>query len=100
MKVVINNNPKPKRTVDQMRPNEAFKLGGSWYIRIEMDDSCIGNFSKFWERHVETIPGYHEPKNEFFSIPCFCIHSSSFVYIDPDLEVEEYGVPTLSIDLS
>ena len=100
MKVIINNDPKPTRNVGSMKPNEAFKLSDSWYIRIEMDDGCIENYSCFWSMHAETIPGYHEPRDEYGAVPCFRLSSSSFVYLDPDLEVINYGVPTLSVDLS
>ena len=100
MNVITVNSPKPKRTVGEMKPNEAFQLGLGWYIRIEMDDGCIENFSHFWSMHAETIPGYHEPRNECESVPCFRISSSSFVYIDPDLEVTDYGTPTVTINLS
>lgn len=84
-----------------MKPNEAFKIGGYWYIPISMNDESIGrDYQTFWEMHAETIPGYHRPCKMESAIACFRVSSSSFVYLDPDLEVEDYGTPSLSVTLS
>ena len=101
MNVVTTKTIKPKRTVGDMKPNEAFQLGIHWYIPISMDEDAIGrDYQKFWETHAETVPGYHEPRKMECAVACFRIPSSSFVYLDPDLEVTEYGVPTVTIALS
>ncbi len=101
MQVNVTKTSKPTRLVGSMKPNEAFKIGGDWYIPISMDDNAIGrDYQSFWETHAETIPGYHEPRRMESAVPCFRVPSSSFVYIDPDLEVEDYGIPSLSVTLS
>lgn len=101
MQVNVTKTSKPARLVGSMKPNEAFKIGGYWYIPISMDDNAIGrDYQGFWETHAETIPGYHEPRRMESAVPCFRVPSSSFVYIDPDLEVEDYGIPSLSVTLS
>lgn len=100
MQVNVTKTNKPKRIVGSMKPNEAFKIGGYWYIPISMDDESIGrDYQTFWEMHAETIPGYHEPCKMESAIACFRVSSSSFVYLDPDLEVEDYGTPSLSVTL-
>lgn len=101
MQVNVTKTNKPKRIVGSMKPNEAFKIGGYWYIPIDVDDDTIGrDYQTFWEMHAETIPGYHEPCKMESAIACFRVSSSSFVYLDPDLEVEDYGTPSLSVTLS
>ena len=100
MQVNVTKTNKPKRIVGSMKPNEAFKIGGYWYIPISMDDNAIGrDYQTFWEMHAETIPGYHGPCKMESAIACFRVSSSSFVYLDPDLEVEDYGTPSLSVTL-
>ena len=101
MQVNVTKTNKPKRIVGSMKPNEAFMLGGHWYIPISMDEDAIGrDYQTFWEVHAESICGYHEPCRVECAIPCFRVPSSSFVYLDPDLEVEDYGIPSLSVSLS
>ena len=101
MQVNVTKTIKPKRIVGSMEPNEAFKIGGFWYIPISMNEDAIGrDYHVFWEQHVEPIPGYPEPRKMDTAIPCFRVSSSSFVYLDPDLEVEDYGIPSLSVTLS
>ena len=101
MQVNVAKMEKPKRIVGSMKPNEVFKIGGYWYIPISMDDDAIGrDYQKFWETHAETVPGYHAPRRMESAVACFRASSSSFVYLDPDLEVEDYGTPSLSVTLS
>jgi hypothetical protein len=100
MNVNIVKSEKPKQTIGQMRANNAFKLGGFWYLPICMDDDCIENYQDFWEQHAESVPGYPEPRFTNNAVPCFRVASASFVYLDPDLEVEEYGTPSLSVNIS
>ena len=100
MNVNIVKNVKPKQTVKQMAPNTAFKIGGYWYLPILISDNLIKNYQDFWEEHVETIPGYPEPCYTDNAIPCFRVASACFVYLDPNLEVEDYGTPSLSVNIS
>ena len=101
MTVTTEKVKKPKKYVCQMAPNQAFQLGGYWYIPISMNEESIGrDFQDFWEMHAETVPGYHPPRTMENAFPCFRLSSSSFVYLDGDLEVEDYGVPSVSIALS
>ena len=48
MQVNVTKTDKPKRIVGSMKPNEAFKIGGYWYIPISMDEDAIGrDYQKF-----------------------------------------------------
>jgi hypothetical protein len=100
MNVNVKKNEKPKQTVKQMTPNTAFKVGGYWFLPILVSDDCIENYQDFWEQHTETIPGYPEPRYTENAIPCYRVANACFVYLDPDLEVEEYGTASLSVNIS
>ena len=100
MTVNITKSEKPKQTVKQMKPNTAFKLGGYWYLPICISDNLIANYQDFLEAHAESIPGYSESCFINGAIPCFRVASATFVYIDPDLVVEDYGTPSVSINIS
>ena len=101
MNVITSKPQKPRRTVADMKPNEAFQIGMYWYIPISMDEDSIGrDYGDFWETHAEHIPGYPPPLSPEAAVPCFRLPSSSFVYLDPDIEVSSYGVPTVTVALS
>ena len=100
MNVNIVKNEKPKQTVKQMRPNTAFKIGGYWYLPISVNDNYITNYQDFLVEHAESIPGYPELCFINGAVPCFRVTSACFVYLDPDLEVEDYGTPSLSVNIS
>lgn len=101
MEVITSKPEKPQRTVGDMKPNEAFQIGMYWYIPISMDEDSIGrDYGDFWGMHAEDIPGYPPPHSPETAVPCFRLPSSSFVYLDPDIEVSSYGIPTVTVALS
>ena len=100
MKVNIAKATKQVLTVKEIKPNMAFQLGGFWYLPISINDGCITGYEEFWEIHAETIPNYPPPTSSLNGIPCFRVASTSFVYIDGNLKVEDYGVPQLTIEIS
>lgn len=100
MTVNIAKATKEVLTVKEITPNMTFRLGGFWYLPISINDDCINNYEEFWEMHAETIPNYPNPTASFNGIPCFRVASASFVYIDGNLKVEDYGIPQLNIEIS
>ena len=101
MNVNVIRNEKPKQTVRQMKPNTAFKIAGIWYLPIRIEDDCISNdFQDFWEMNHETAFGLPSPSKLISGVPCIRIENARFYYVDADLEVEEYGTPSLSVNIS
>lgn len=100
MTVNVIRNEKPKQTVKQMTPNTAFKIGGIWYLPIHIEDNCIEDYQSFWELNRETAFCLPSPTKPVDGVPCIRIANARFYYVDADLEVEDYGTPSLSVNIS
>ena len=100
MNVNVIKNVKPKQTVKQMKPNTAFKIGGYWYLPIHIEVDCIDDYQDFWEMNHETAFGFPSPSKVIFGVPCVRMSDARFCYVDADLEVEDYGTPSLSVNIS
>lgn len=93
MRIEVDYNKKPTRTVSSCKKDEAFRIGSSWYSKIYMDDACVkgvrvDNGDTFVERHlIEESGGY--PHDDV--CPYLHLTSQSFVYIAPDLVADEWA---------
>ena len=105
---IINNiaETKPTRILATCTKDEAFRLGNSWYTKIEMSDFSIrwhkghkeeqeNDCADFVESH--TLFG-HESASFITLMPCIHLSSMSFVYVDGNRTAEEWA--TLSATLT
>lgn len=94
---IINNiaETKPTRIIATCTKDEAFRLRGEWYTKIEMNDFCIRCHDKsFVEDHV--LFG-HENASGVALVPCLHISSMSFIYVDGNRTAEEWATLTATL---
>ena len=98
---IVNNiaDTKPTRIIATCTKDEAFRLGGDWYTKIEMSDFGVRSTKDdqadgFVELH--TLFG-HENTRPIALVPCIHIASMSFVYIDGNRTADEWATLTATL---
>lgn len=88
---IINNiaKTKPTRTINTCTKDEAFRLGGCWYTKINMNDTNI----RFHDKEFVTDHIFlgHKEASWVSLVPCIHITSMSFIYIDGNCTAEEWA---------
>ena len=98
MTVSIENKPITKKIWD-LKWNQAFKYGDYWYIKVNIKDNEIHPYDEFFDEHVIKNGINENAENYDDYIPCLYISSHTFCYLRKDIEVSEYGTPTMSVAL-
>ena len=89
MKVVTHNVPPKKKTINQISDGQAFRYGGCWYIRVNINDECIRNFGDFYDEHV--LQDMPQARSYNTAVPVLHLGSQSLCYANGEVEVDEWG---------
>ena len=87
---IVTQAPTPKKkTIKQIVIGQAFRLNECWFVRVNLNDDCIRNFSDFYDKHV--IQNTPQADNYNNAVPVLSLATQSLCYVNGDVEVEEWG---------
>lgn len=99
MRVVIEENEPILKTIGLLPDRTAFQYRECWYIKINIKEDSIQTYDEFFDDHV-IKDGWNE-EAECFNDYVACLHlgAQTLCYLRRDIQVAEYGTPTLSVAL-
>lgn len=99
MQVVVNETEPIVKAVEDLPFKVAFKYRECWYIKINIKEDTIQGYDEFFDDHV-IKDGWNE-EAECFDDYVACLHlgAQTLCYLRKDIQVAEYGTPTMSVAL-
>jgi hypothetical protein len=97
MRITLAPPTKEKRKIKTLQAGEAFRWGGSWYIKVEINDGEIPSFGYFYDQNMLT--DMEEAPSYDMAVAVMHLGSQSFAYANGELEADEWAnlVATLSV---
>jgi hypothetical protein len=99
MRVVVNETEPILKAVKDLSIYAAFKYRDCWYVKIHISEDNIQAYDDFFDDHVIKDGWNEEAENFDDYVACLHLSAQTLCYLRKDIQVAEYGTPTLSVAL-